>query len=95
MSGLGKPPAGYGDLGGHGALGRKRCQFSVGKPFGYELQQSRTVSNGDNLTNETDPRYLQNCISELGYPPDLLGFLASLQQQIGEKGDAGFAQITV
>lgn len=26
MSGLGKPPAGYGDFWGHGALGRKRCQ---------------------------------------------------------------------
>jgi len=29
MSGLGKPPAGYEDLGGHGALGRKRCRFWV------------------------------------------------------------------
>lgn len=95
MSGLGKPPAGYWDLGGHGAPGRKRCQFWAGKPFGYELQQPRTVSNGDNLTNETDPRHLQNCISELGYPLHLLGFLASLRQQIGEKGDAGFAQTTV
>jgi len=27
MSGLGKPPAGYEDLGGLGALGRKRCRF--------------------------------------------------------------------
>ena len=93
MSGLGKPPAGYGDFGGHGALGRKRCQFSVGKPFGYELQQPRAVSNGDNLTNETDPRHLQNCISELGCLLHLLGFLASLRQQIGEKGGSGFAQI--
>jgi hypothetical protein len=33
MSGLGKPPAGYEDLGGHGALGRKRCQFYVRKTF--------------------------------------------------------------
>ncbi|HEX9524915.1 MAG TPA: hypothetical protein VF949_18200, partial [Reyranella sp.] len=95
MSGLGKPPAGYGNFGGHGALGRKRRQFSVGKPFGYELQQPRAVSNADNLTNDTDPRYLQNCISELGYPLHLLGFLASLRQQIGEKGDAGFEQNTV
>ena len=95
MSGLGKPPAGYGGLGVHGALGRKRCQFSLGKPFGYELQQPKTVSNEDNLSNETDPRYLQNCISELGYPLHLLGFLASLRQQIGEKGDAGLKQITV
>jgi hypothetical protein len=74
MSGLGKPPAGYWDLGGHGAPGRKRCQFWAGKPFGYELQQPRAVSNADNLTNETGARHLQNCISELGYPPAFAGF---------------------
>ena len=65
MSGLGKPPAGYEDL-GCGALGRERCRFWMRKPFGYELQQSRTVSNRGNLTNEIDPRHLQNCISESG-----------------------------
>jgi hypothetical protein len=29
----------------------------------------------------------------LGYLPRLPGFLASLRQQIGKKGDAGFEQI--
>ena len=89
----GKAAGGLWGFLGHGARGRKRCQFSVGKPFGYELQQPRAVSNGDNLTNETDPRHLQNCISELGCLLHLLGFLASLRQQIGEKGGSGFAQI--
>jgi hypothetical protein len=65
----------------------------MGKPFGYELQQRRTVSNANNLTNEIDPRYLQNCISALGYLPRFLGFLASLRQQIGKKGGAGFEKI--
>jgi hypothetical protein len=95
MSGLGKPPAGYGDLGVTARWLGSAASSEWGKPFGYELQQPRAVSNGDNLTNETDPRHLQNCISELGYLLHLLGFLASLRQQIGEKGDAGFAQTTV
>jgi hypothetical protein len=64
------------------------------KPFGYELQQPRAVSNGGNLTNGTDPRYLQNCISESGRFSHLLGFLASLRQQIGKKGEAGLTKIT-
>jgi hypothetical protein len=95
MSGLGKPPAGYGDLGVTARWVGSAASSMSGKPFGYELQQPKTVSNEDNLSNETDPRYLQNCISELGYPLHLLGFLASLRQQIGEKGDAGLKQITV
>src|ERR1700730_18391076 len=65
----------------------------MGKPFGYELQQRRTVSNANNLTNEIDPRHLQNCISALGYLPLFLGFLASLRQQIGKKGGADFDKI--
>jgi hypothetical protein len=94
MSGLGKPPAGYGDLGVTARWVGSAASSEWGKPFGYELQQPRAASNGDNLTNETDPRHLQNCISELEYLPRLLGFLASLRGQIGKKGGAGFAQIT-
>ena len=91
----GEPPAGVGKLGWCGARITSAARCGCKKPFGYELQQPKTVSNEDNLSNETDPRYLQNCISELGYPLHLLGFLASLRQQIGEKGDAGLKQITV
>ena len=95
MSGLGKPPAGYGDLGVTARWVGSAASSDWGKPFGYELQQPRAASNRDNLTNETDPRHLQNCISELEYLPRLLGFLASLRGQIGKKGGAGFAQITI
>ena len=63
------------------------------KPFGYELQEARSVSNEGNLTNEMVPRYLQNCISGFGNILYFLCFPASLRRQIVEKGGAGFARI--
>jgi hypothetical protein len=93
MSGLGKPPAGYGILGF-----RARRVGSAASSEWENLSDMNYNSVGlslmqTNLTNEIDPRHLQNCISALGYLPRFLGFLASLRQQIGKKGDAGFEKI--
>src|SRR5262245_9496133 len=44
------------------------------KPFRYELQEARTVSNAVNLTNGLTPRHLQNCISGSGGEPDFPRF---------------------
>jgi hypothetical protein len=95
MSGLGKPPAGYDDLGVTARRVESAASSEWEKPFGYELQHSRTVSNVNNLTNETDPSHLQNCISEPGYLFDLLDFIAYLPEQIGKKGGARTRQITI
>lgn len=60
------------------------------RPFAYDLPLSREVSNVCNLTKGLEVRYLQNCISDFGPHPYLLGFLASSRGQIGGKGGAGF-----
>ena len=73
---LGGPPAGYVDLCVSGAFWWERCQSRCEKPFRYELQERRSVSNKGNLTKELPLRHLQNCISDLEDPSYFRGFAA-------------------
>jgi len=50
MSGLGKRRRAMGILGFRARWVGSAASSEWGKPFGYELQQRRTVSNANNLT---------------------------------------------
>src|SRR6266404_6359407 len=73
---LGRPPAGYLDC-ERRARWLKALPFWYGqKPFKYEKQIAKTVSNERNLTNRSGSRHLQKCISDSGRSSILLVFPA-------------------
>jgi len=74
MSGLGSRRRAIGKLWGGWRAVWKRSQISMQKPFEYELQQAKDVSNGGTLTNHFILRHLQNRISGFPQTSHFLGF---------------------
>ena len=63
------------------------------KPFRYELQLRKDVSNAETLTNHHTSGHLQNRISGLAEGPCFLRFRDINEDEIGVKGYAEHAQI--
>ena len=72
---------------------QKRCRWVDEKPFRYELQLRKDVSNAGTLTNHCTLRHLQNRISDLAEGAHFLRFRDIVKSEIGVKGYAESAQI--